>query len=91
MVDAGKIISGMAQRYMGTEFPACLGVSMDGLIEGYGLRLGRGMGNSMETGPFRNSGSRFAGPCVAGIMYSKKGSFLSLLPLQKGLGLAIWK
>lgn len=45
-------------RYKGAEFPACHGVSM---LEEYGLGWGRGMGNSMDTGPSWNSGLIFDG------------------------------
>lgn len=40
VIGAGRAISRITLRYKGVEFPACNGVSMDGLIEGYGLGWG---------------------------------------------------
>lgn len=41
VIDAGKVISRITPRYKGAVFPACHGVSIDELMEGY-MVWGRG-------------------------------------------------
>ena len=64
--------------------------AMVGLIEGYGLGYGRGMGENMEVLPGTLLPDLLES-CIAGIICSVEGSYLSLSPLEKGLGLDIWE
>lgn len=81
VIDAGRVIY---KEHTRSSFQH----AMVGLIEGYGLGYGRGMGDNIEVLPGLPD---LMGSCIAGITCSEEGSHLSLPPLQKGLGLAIWE